>query len=104
MIKAILLAFTPVVVHCEIFVLNVTPVLPPAPPIIPTITSKEIVHLILKVQEIYDTSAIVISHDMACVKNIANRIIMLIDGVCHAEGTYEELMKNKDPLVKDFFE
>lgn len=68
------------------------------------ITSKEIVHLILKVQEIYDTSAIVISHDMACVKNIANRIIMLIDGVCHAEGTYEELMKNKDPLVKDFFE
>ncbi len=68
------------------------------------ITSKEIVNLILKVQKIYDTSSIVISHDMSCVKNMANRIIMLLDGVCHAEGTYDELISNPDPLVQDFFD
>lgn len=67
------------------------------------VTSREIVQLILKVQEIYKTSSIVISHDMACVQMLANRVIMLIDGRCHAMGTYQELMELDDPEVKNFF-
>jgi phospholipid/cholesterol/gamma-HCH transport system ATP-binding protein len=67
------------------------------------ITSREIVQLILKVQQIYKTSSIVISHDMACVQMLANRIIMLIDGRCHAMGTYQDLMAMDDPEVQNFF-
>src|SRR5574343_1326033 len=53
------------------------------------ITGKEISELILKIQDTYKTSSIIISHDMHCVKIVANRIVMLIDGKCYAEGKYD---------------
>lgn len=68
------------------------------------ITGKEISHLMLEIQEKYNTSSIIISHDINCVKIVANRIVMLIDGMCYAEGTYNELMKSNDKKVKQFFE
>jgi len=30
--------------------------------------------------------------------------VMLIDGVCYASGTFEELKKNQDKKVKLFFD
>lgn len=68
------------------------------------ITGKEISNLMLDVQEKYNTSSIIISHDIYCVKIVANRIVMLIDGKCYAQGTYEELKKSTDEKVKSFFE
>lgn len=68
------------------------------------ITGKEISNLMLDVQKKYNTSAIVISHDMNCVKIVANRIVVLIDGTCYAVGTYDELKNSKDKKVKQFFE
>jgi phospholipid/cholesterol/gamma-HCH transport system ATP-binding protein len=68
------------------------------------ITGKEISHLMLDIQEKYNTSAIIISHDIYGIKIVANRIFMLIDGKCYDEGTYSELIKSKDPKVKSFFE
>ncbi len=67
------------------------------------ITAKEISHLILDIQKKYNTSSIIISHDMNCVKITANRIVMLIDGVCYAQGTYDELSQSTDKKIKDFF-
>lgn len=68
------------------------------------ITGKEISNLIVKIQEKYHTSSIIISHDMECVKIVANKIAMLIDGKCYAEGTFEELKKSNDVKIKQFFE
>lgn len=68
------------------------------------ITGKEISHLILDIQKKYNTSSIIISHDINCVKIVANRIIMLIEGKCHATGTYDDLCKSTDNRVKQFFE
>jgi phospholipid/cholesterol/gamma-HCH transport system ATP-binding protein len=68
------------------------------------ITGREISHLILEVQKKYNTSSIIISHDMNCIKIVANRIIALIDGKRYADGTYEELKKSIDTRVKQFFE
>ena len=68
------------------------------------ITGKEISSLILDVQKKYNTSSVIISHDMNCVKFTANRIVVLIDGMCYANGTYEELKKSNDKKVKQFFE
>ncbi len=67
------------------------------------ITGKEISKLILKIQEKYQTSSIIISHDMDCVKIVANKIAMLIEGKCYIEGTYDELKKSDDEKVKQFF-
>lgn len=68
------------------------------------ITGKEISNLMLDVQEKYNTSSIIISHDIYCVKIVANRIIMLIDGKCYAQGTFEKLKRSTDEKVKSFFE
>ncbi len=68
-----------------------------------SITSREISELILSVQKKYKTTSIIITHDMACAKLTGNRIMILNDGVIHAEGTYEELEKSSDEWVKSFF-
>lgn len=67
------------------------------------ITSMEIIHLIADIQKKYNTSSLIISHDMNCVKYAADRIVMLIDGKCYAVDTYEELKKSNDSKVKQFF-
>ncbi len=68
------------------------------------ITGREIDELILEIQKKYKTSSIIISHDMHCVKIVANRIVMLIDGKCYKQGTYDELRNSEDPRVKEFFD
>ncbi|MES2396256.1 MAG: ATP-binding cassette domain-containing protein [Bacteroidota bacterium] len=68
------------------------------------ITGKEISNLILKIQKLYQTSSIIISHDMNCIKITSNRVVLLIDGTCYAEGTYEELKKSDDKKINQFFE
>jgi phospholipid/cholesterol/gamma-HCH transport system ATP-binding protein len=68
------------------------------------ITSKEISKLILDVQKKYNTSSIIITHDIECTKITANRIVVLKDGLLTAEGTFEELEKSEDKWIRSFFE
>lgn len=68
------------------------------------ITGKEISELMVELQKKYQTSSLIISHDMNCVRLTSDRIVVLIDGKCYAEGTYEELKKSTDKKVKQFFE
>ena len=68
------------------------------------ITSKEISNLILDVQKKYNTSSIIITHDIDCARLTANRIIVIKDGVCAAEGSYSDLQNSTDPWIKSFFE
>lgn len=69
-----------------------------------TITSREISELILDIKHKQKTTSIIITHDMACAKLTADRIMVLKDGKIHAEGTYEELEKDEDEWVRSFFE
>lgn len=68
------------------------------------ITAKEISNLMLDMQKKYNTSSIIISHDMNCAKITANRLLVLIDGFFYSEGTYEEFKQSTDPKIKAFFE
>lgn len=68
------------------------------------ITGREISQLMLEIQKRYNTSSVIISHDMNCVRLTAGRIAMLIDGKCQAAGTYEELKRSTNPTIKQFFE
>ena len=67
------------------------------------ITAREIDHLLREVQQKYNTSALIISHDMNCVRLTADRVAVLMDGRCYAAGTYEELQRNEDPKIHEFF-
>nr|WP_294936928.1 ATP-binding cassette domain-containing protein [uncultured Flavobacterium sp.] len=67
------------------------------------ITSKEIIMLMQSVQKKYKTSSIIITHDVDCARVIANRMILLVDGINYAEGTFQELSSSKDEKVMAFF-
>ena len=67
------------------------------------ITAKEIMQLMRDIQKIYGSSALIITHDVDCSRVIADRMILLIDGVNYAEGTFLELSKSKDKQVQAFF-
>lgn len=67
------------------------------------ITSKEIIQLMRNIQKTYNTSSLIITHDVDCARVIANRIILLIDGVNYVEGKYEELIASKDLKIQAFF-
>lgn len=67
------------------------------------ITAKEIIELILHVQKEYNAAAMIITHDMDCARVISNRMIILVDGINYAEGTYDELSKMEEPKVQAFF-
>jgi phospholipid/cholesterol/gamma-HCH transport system ATP-binding protein len=68
-----------------------------------TITSKEISQLILNIQKKYDTSSIIITHDIECARMTADKMIVLKDGTCAASGTFKELSESKDTEINVFF-
>lgn len=67
------------------------------------ITGGEISRLMVSVQQQYNTSSMVISHDLNCVSLVANRVVLLLDGKCYAEGTLAELSESNDIRVREFF-
>lgn len=67
------------------------------------ITSREISQLILQMQQKYQTSSIIITHDMACAKITADRLLVLNNGVYIAEGNYEQLESGPNELIRSFF-
>jgi len=68
------------------------------------VTAREIDNLILELQDKLKTSSIIISHDMNCVKNTSDRVVLLLDGKCYTEGTYQSLEQSEDEQIKQFFE
>jgi phospholipid/cholesterol/gamma-HCH transport system ATP-binding protein len=68
------------------------------------VTSDEISKLINEIQRKFKTASIVITHDIACARTVADRIIMLRDGTIYKEGTLEEFEKDQDEFVASFFQ
>ena len=67
------------------------------------ITAKEIIELMRSIQRTYNTSSLIITHDVDCARVISERMILLVDGVNYAEGSFGELSKSEDPKVEAFF-
>lgn len=67
------------------------------------ITAKEIIELMRDVQRKYKTSSLIITHDIDCARVTSNRLILLLDGINYAEGTFAELAASEDPKIKAFF-
>ena len=68
------------------------------------ITSTEINGLIRQVQEQYNTSAIIITHDLACAKTTGDRVAILLDGKFYKQGSFEEVFADRDERVRSFYD
>lgn len=66
-------------------------------------TSDEISILINDVQKKYKTSSIIITHDIACARTVATRVVMLHEGTVYHEGDIDSFEKSKDELIQSFF-
>lgn len=67
------------------------------------ITCIDINNLINEVQERYNTSSIIITHDLTCAKSTGDRVMMLLDGKFARQGTFEEVFNTDDERVKTFY-
>jgi phospholipid/cholesterol/gamma-HCH transport system ATP-binding protein len=68
------------------------------------ITCIEINELINEVQQRYNTSSIIITHDLTCAKMTGDRIAMLLDGQFQRVGTFDEVFATDDDRVKPFYD
>lgn len=60
-------------------------------------------HLILKLKKAFKMTMVIVTHELASVFLIADRIAMLHDGKVLAVGTVEEVKNNPDPIIQQFF-
>ncbi|WP_260607620.1 ABC transporter ATP-binding protein [Chitinophaga polysaccharea] len=68
------------------------------------ITSMELNKLIVAVQERFNTSSIIITHDLTCAKEVGDRIAVMDEGKFIRHGSFEEVFSEKDGLIKSFYD
>lgn len=67
------------------------------------VTSDEISVLINDIQKKYNTSSIIITHDIECARMTADRLIMLKDGEVYEKGSLRKFEKSTDEIIRAFF-
>ena len=67
------------------------------------ITSTEINDLINEVQERYNTSSVIITHDLTCARATGDRVIMLSEGNFVRQGSFDEVFDSTDPRAQSFY-
>jgi len=67
------------------------------------ITCEEINELINEVQEKYNTTSIIITHDLTCAKATGDRVAMMLEGKFLSAGTFDEVFKIQDERVQRFY-
>jgi phospholipid/cholesterol/gamma-HCH transport system ATP-binding protein len=68
------------------------------------ITSMEINNLINEVQESYNTTSIIITHDLTCAKTTGDKVAVLLDGKFLQVDSFEHIFSNGDERVKSFYD
>lgn len=68
------------------------------------ITSSDINELINEVKEKYNTSSIIITHDLTCAKVTGDRVAMLLDGKFIRQGTFQSVFETADERIKSFYD
>ena len=66
------------------------------------IMSDSIDNLIKDLAEKLNVTSIVVTHDMYSVKNVANKVAMMNDGIIYFTGNPEELINSSDKVIVDF--
>jgi phospholipid/cholesterol/gamma-HCH transport system ATP-binding protein len=68
------------------------------------ITCTEINDLINQVQQQYNTSSIIITHDLTCAKTTGHRVAMLQDGNFQRLGSFSEVFGSDDLNIRSFYD
>jgi phospholipid/cholesterol/gamma-HCH transport system ATP-binding protein len=68
------------------------------------ITSGEMNDLMNEVRHRYNTSSIIITHDLTCAKEVGDRVFMLVDGRFVRQGGFEEVFDTEDDRIKAFYD
>ena len=66
-------------------------------------TGEAINKLIVKIRQEYNTSSIIITHDIKCAEITGDRLLVIHDGSIVAEGKFDELKDHPDEEVRLFF-
>jgi len=66
-------------------------------------TAQGINELVVKVKKRYNTTSILVTHDMKCAKITSDRMIIMDQGEIIARGKYEELQKMDNEVIQGFF-
>lgn len=66
------------------------------------IMSDSIDNLMKELSEKLKVTSIVVTHDMYSVKNVADKVAMMHDGIIHFTGNPDELLKSTDKVIIDF--
>ena len=66
------------------------------------IVSDSIDHLIRRIQRLYKCTTVIVTHDMKSVSTVADRVILLRDGVVYFTGPPAELFASTDPEIHRF--
>ncbi len=67
------------------------------------VTCEEINELINEVQQKYNTTSIIITHDLTCAKETGDRVAMLLDGQFFKVGKFEEIFASDNEKIRSFF-
>ena len=67
------------------------------------LTCIEINNLINQVKEMFNTSSIIITHDLTCAKTTGDRVAMLLDGTFVKEGSFDDVFNSADDRIKSFY-
>ncbi len=67
------------------------------------ITSVEINNLINQVNQQFNTTSIIITHDLTCAKTTGDRVAMLMDGKFIKQGSFEEVFEAEDERIQSFY-
>jgi len=68
------------------------------------ITSTEINNLINHVRHKFNTSSIIITHDLSCAKSTGDKVAMLFDGKFIKQGSFEEVFSSDDERIQNFYQ
>jgi phospholipid/cholesterol/gamma-HCH transport system ATP-binding protein len=67
------------------------------------ITSIEINKLINLVKHEFNTTSIIITHDLTCAKTTGDKVAMLFDGKFIKQGTFDEVFSSDDERIQNFY-
>jgi len=67
------------------------------------ITSIEINNLINLVRQKFNTTSIIITHDLTCAKTTGDKVAMLFEGKFIKQGTFDEVFKTDDERIQNFY-
>ena len=67
------------------------------------ITSIEINNLINQVKHNFNTTSIIITHDLTCAKTTGDKVAMMYEGKFIKKGTFDEVFASEDERIQNFY-